>query len=166
MKYEDLLSENFRSFEVDIGNLSSLFKSDYQNVNGIIRFTFIPYAKLYLRTEIIIVNTNYLSFKYYFVEKASIEIAQPHRANYPNRYQFFSVLKNDQELPGLPTNLPSRKAIWPPADNFTFDYIRNNLSIHNDAIVISPSDSLYWDDQKYVNLPFLPYFSNCKVFKH
>lgn len=74
------------------------------------------------------------------------------------------MLSNDVSFPSLPTNLPSKDAASPPPTNFTFDYLRDNLSIHTDAVVISPSDSLYWNGEDYVNLPFLPYFSNCKVY--
>ena len=91
----------------------------------------------------------------------------PYRANYPNRYMFFSVLANQPSLPELPTNLPTYTTnLYAQSSlNFILDYIRYNLSQHPDSVLISPSDSVYWGSQNYVNLPFLPYFSNCQVMK-
>ena len=93
----------------------------------------------------------------------------PYRANYPNRYMFFSVLANEPDaFPELPTNLPTMNtdSYSKSGLNFTLDYIRYNLSMHPDRTLISPSDSIYWGSQNYVNLPFLPYFSNCQVMKN
>lgn len=67
-------------------------------------------------------------------------------------------------MPSLPTNLPSKDATNPgPSKNFSFDYIRSNLSLHADAVFITPTDSFYWNSETYASLPYLPYFSNCKV---
>ena len=90
-----------------------------------------------------------------------VEITDPYRADFPNRFQFFSVLTNDPtNLPVLPSNLPSTDASQAPNNHYLFDYIKDNLTIHSNIL----SNNFFWNNANSINLPYLPYFSNCKVF--
>lgn len=122
-----------------------------------------------LRVDILLYNSLYLNYRHLFVNTTSVEIRYPNRADYGTQQIFIASLVIDYQI-SLPLNSPKQ---MPDKDSFpnnlvSFAYSQDNWnpvrhrSTKNRNIWIPTS--LYWNDRDRINLPYVPYFSNCKGF--
>jgi len=65
------LQADLTPFEANISNQSALFSLDEATINKVVNISLISYQDLYMRTEILILNENYLSHKYFFFDIAT-----------------------------------------------------------------------------------------------
>jgi len=103
-----------------------------------------------------------------------VQIRSPYRADYGTDNIFVAILQNGYEI-SLPINapqlqqsdsaaLPEFSVTFASNNNFTIDAsTQNRVATKRGKNIFVPA-SLYRQDRDSINLPYFPYFSNCKGY--
>jgi hypothetical protein len=102
-----------------------------------------------------------------------VEIRTPYRAEYGQRKIFASTLVNEYQI-SIPMNAPKLQSNVEDMPPSMVSFASNNnykMETGNTQRIVSKRDknlwvpaSLYWQERDAINLPYLPYFSNCKGY--
>ena len=130
---------------------------------------------LRLRVDVLCYNALYLNYRYRFHNTPSVEVRRPARASYGSDKTFAVSIVESYEIT-LPYNQPKLmaevgiKLEAMPADIVSFagdppllpwTPVRHAATMGRNIWVPT---SLYWAARTRINLPYLPYFSNCKGY--
>jgi hypothetical protein len=127
-----------------------------------------------LRVDILCYNGLYLNYRHMFMNTTSVEVRRPYRAIYGEDKTFACSIQNGYQI-SLPFNQPKRLAETRPAraalplqavafaDNPGGQWSPARHQATKGRTVWVPA-SLYWDSRPRINVPYLPYFSNCRGY--
>ena len=128
-----------------------------------------------MRVDILCYNALYFNYRYMFHNSTSVEIRRPARASYGTDNTFAISLVEGYEI-SLPFNQPKLRAdISDPMTAMPENIISLANDPQNDDWVpikhqstmsrnVWVPSSLYWNGRSRINIPFLPYFSNCRQY--
>ena len=114
-------------------------------------------------------NGLFLPYKFMFANTTSVEIVKPSRAEYPKSKIFIAQIAEELQI-SIPFNAPvprPDRSHPPYFVNFAREdsteklYLRHATELGKTLYVPS---SVYWTESGTVNMPFLPFFSNCKGY--
>ena len=134
--------------------------------NDIMEFQILAWDNIKVRVDVLIYNSLYLNHKYVFLNSTAVDIRRPNRAKYGTQNAIIAILIEENFItlpfnqpPAQPTGLVYPTSIISFAKNY-YDFkpvIHRTIKKRNLWI---PS-SLYWNQRPFLNMPYLPYFSNC-----
>lgn len=168
---EDEISPNSRAQPVE---MPEMFLRTQNAKNQVLEFQIFAWKQKQLRVDILLYNGLYYNLKYLFLNSAVVQIRSPNRAEYGTETTFVAILKNEYNI-GLPINAPKLQEIDTtamPEYSVTFASnndlviekgVQNRVETSRGKNIFVPA-SLYWQDRDSINLPYLPYFSNCKGY--
>ena len=163
-----------------LGDLSSpapmpeQFLSADQPKSAALEFTVFAWRHLRLRVDVLCYNALYLNYRHLFLNTTAVEVRRPNRADYGTDKAFAASLVNGYEIT-LPYNQPKRlsdtsepRTALPAqvvafARNPTGPWAPVRHRATKDRTVWVPA-SRYWNARPRINLPYLPYFSNCRGY--
>lgn len=166
--------------DLQLGDLSrpttmpEQFLDRRQAKTGTLEFTVFAWRHLRLRVDILCYNALYLNYRHLFLNTTSVEVRAPFRAIYGTGKTFAASIVKDYEIT-LPFNQPkllldrSDPLTAMPADVISFasnpreawSPIKHRSTKGRNVWVPT---SLYWNPRVRINLPYVPYFSNCKGY--
>lgn len=169
------------SNEQKIGDLSKpapmpeQFLSKRVSKSQIMEFSIFAWKHLKLRIDILCYNSLYTNFRHLFINSTSVEIRRPFRAIYGTDMVFATSILTEYSI-ALPFNqpklLPDVSDPMTAMPNQMISFAQNSpgdwvppvrhRSTKNRNIWMPAS--LYWGARQRINLPYLPYFSNCKGY--
>jgi hypothetical protein len=135
---------------------------------------------LRLRVDILCYSALYLNYKHLYMNTTAVEIRLPFRSLYGTERVFAASLVNGYGIT-LPFNQPKRLAgirnpitrkTETPLPGQLISFANNPRGAWDPAVrhraskgrnVWVPS-SRYWGSRRRINLPYLPYFSNCRGY--
>ena len=129
----------------------------------------LAWSTIRVRIDILIYNSLYLNHKYVFINSTSVDIRKPNRAIFGTQSAIIAILTEENFItlpfnqpPAQPSGLDYPKSIISFAKNFFEFKPVIHRTIKNRNLWI-PS-SLYWNQRPVLNIPYLPYFSNCQGY--
>mmetsp|Transcript_30594 Transcript_30594/g.46929 ORF Transcript_30594/g.46929 Transcript_30594/m.46929 type:complete len:383 (-) Transcript_30594:3407-4555(-) len=167
---------------LELGHLSSpipmpeQFLSRDTSKSQILEFTVMAWRHLRMRVDVLCHNALYVNYRHLFFNSTSVEIRRPNRAYYYSPKTFVASIVEAFEIT-LPLNQP--KLLNDISDKLTampqqvISFSTNNpgewapKTIRHESTnarnVWVPT-SLYWNSRSTINLPYLPFFSNCRGY--
>jgi len=163
-----------------LGDLSSptpmpeQFLAREQPKSQALEFTVFAWRHLRLRVDVLCYNALYLNFRHLFMNTTSVEVRRPSRAVYGSDRTFAASIVNGYQIT-LPYNQPKRLRLTGdprtalPSQAVAFAHnprgpwspVRHRSTPGRNVWVPA---SRYWNARPRINLPYLPYFSNCRGY--
>lgn len=165
------ITEDSRAIPVQ---MPELFIREQTDKNQILEFQVFAWVDQKMRVDILLYNGLYFNLKNMFLNSATVEIKGPNRANFGKTHTFAAIIRDEYGI-GLPINSPPYQQIDTEAlpdytitfadnDEYVIDYDTQNRVVTKRGKNIWVPASLYWQDRTAINLPYFPYFSNCKGY--
>ena len=154
--------------------MPEMFLRKTNDKNQVFEFQVFAWKKKKMRIDILLYNGLYFNLKYIFKDSTVVQIRTPNRAEYGTEKTFVAILKNEYSI-GLPINAPVLQQVdttslpeYSLTYAFNTDYVYetgkvNRVVTSRGKNIFVPS-SVYWQEREAINLPYLPYFSNCKGY--
>jgi len=150
------------------------FLSRAQSKADTLEFTVFALQHLRLRVDVLCYNALYLNYRHLFMNTTSVEVRRPNRAVYGTDPTFAASIVNAYQIT-LPFNQPKKLRVTRdpktalPQQLVAFAHnpcgpwepVRHRSTKGRNVWVPT---SLYWDSRVRINLPILPYFSNCRGY--
>lgn len=136
------------------------------NKADVIQLAIQTYVAMKARAEILLYSGHALSHKLLFSKSTSVYRAKANRALYNTSKTFVAVISNTLSVT-LPMNMPILDQFSKyPTHQINYASIEGKPVRHRnlDGKTIFVPSSLYWQGFNEINIPFLPYFSNCKGY--
>ena len=135
----------------------------------------LAWLHLKLRVDVLCHNALYINYKPVFMNSTAVDIKLPHRAFYGTTRVFVATMVESYGVtlpfnqPKLLNDVSDKMTAMPPqvvafSSNFEGDEyspIRHRSTKGRNVWVPT---SLYWNSRTTINLPYLPFFSNCRGY--
>ena len=139
-----------------------------------LEFSVYAWRHLRLRVDILCYNSLYLNYRHLFLNTTSVEIRRPARAEYGTDFAFAASIVNGYQIT-LPynqpkllantedprTSMPAQLVAFAQNPDGDWDPVRHEASPGRNVWVPA---SRYWRSRSRINLPYLPYFSDCRGY--
>eukprot|EP00340_Litonotus_pictus_P013036 CAMPEP_0170539486 /NCGR_PEP_ID=MMETSP0209-20121228/103958_1 /TAXON_ID=665100 ORGANISM="Litonotus pictus, Strain P1" /NCGR_SAMPLE_ID=MMETSP0209 /ASSEMBLY_ACC=CAM_ASM_000301 /LENGTH=3449 /DNA_ID=CAMNT_0010841431 /DNA_START=2857 /DNA_END=13206 /DNA_ORIENTATION=+ len=179
-------TQNSYKEKIQIMEMPELFLNKKHNKAQVHEMIYYSLEDVILKVSVNFYNGLYTSLHTQFKDSCIVEWVKPDRVTIGDNRFYYVQLSSEQEI-DFPVNIPmidrykrintktndikqKIQSTFVSYYNYTFSKeritARNHFEYHKIEInrnTFRPN-SIYWGDSKFINIPYLPYFSNCEGY--